>query len=383
MKIVITIPCLLKGGTEIQTLHLISTLVDSGYQVTTLCYFEYDDVVVEQFKNAGSQVKLLQWDRAISAWQFIFRLKQIIKTSNPSIVHVQYMAPGALPIIAARLAGIKKVLATVHQPYTKNHGFLAKFILRISSLLCTRFLAVSKNAEISWFGSGQLYNETMPLKQQPRHFTIYNAVHLEQIQEIKNKTDIISKKDKLGIPSKAIVVGAVSRLRHEKGIDVLLDAFYRVQKENKNTHLLVVGTGPDEKLLKDKATQFKMNDKVTFFGEANWETAMQHMGLMDVVVVPSRFEGFGLTAAEAMAMRKPVVASNVFGLKEVVTDTKTGFTFTSENVTNLTEQLLNLLSKPEMLQKIGDAGFETVTLKFSTKVFYTKINQLYKSIIVN
>ena len=112
-----------------QTLHLVSVLVSSGYQVTTLCYFEYDTDIVKQFKNIGSQVELLQWNRTISAWQFIFRLKRILKNSTPSLVHVQYMAPGALPIIAARLAGIKKILTTVHQPFTTNHGVLAKFLL--------------------------------------------------------------------------------------------------------------------------------------------------------------------------------------------------------------------------------------------------------------
>ena len=379
MKIYVTIPCLLKGGTEIQTLHLINALVASGYKVTTLCYFEYDNVVVEQFKNAGSQVVLLQWNRAISAWQFIFRLKRILKNSNLNLVHVQYMEPGALPIIAARLAGVKKILATVHQPYTKTHGVFAKLILRLSALLCTRFIAVSKNTEISWFGSGKLYNEMIPLKQQPRHFTIYNAVHVEQIQEINNKTDIISKKDKLGIPSKAIVFGAVSRLRHEKGIDVLLDAFYRVQKENKNTHLLVVGTGPDEKLLKEMASQYKMNDKVTFFGEANWVTAMQQMALMDVVVVPSRFEGFGLTAAEAMAMGKPVVASNVFGLKEVITENKTGILFENENRNDLYLKLKIICEHKKDLNNFRDFSLKEVH-KFGLSTYLKKVTTFHNQL---
>ena len=379
MKILITIPCLLKGGTEIQTLHLISALVASEYQVTTLCYFEYDTVIVEQFKHAGSKVKLLQWNRAISAWQFIFRLRRILKNSNPNLVHVQYMAPGALSIIAARLSGIKKVLATVHQPYTKNHGFLAKCILRISALLCTRFIAVSKNVEISWFGYGQLYNETIPLKKQAKHFTIYNAVDVEQIRDIKNNTDIISKKEKLGILSKAMVFGAVSRLRYEKGIDVLVDTFYELQKENKNVYLLIVGYGPDEKLLKDKIAQFKINDKVTFFGAADWETAMQQMGLMDVVVVPSRFEGFGLTAAEAMAMGKPVVASNVFGLKEVVTDKKTGLLFKSENRNDLYLKLKSICENKSDYNNFRDSSLKEV-YKFGLPNYFKKVITLYNQI---
>jgi len=250
-------------------------------------------------------------------------------------------------------------------------------------MLCSKFIVVSKNAEKSWFGSGQIYDEKRPLREQPKHLTIYNAVNVELIQNIKNKTDIFSERYKQEIPTKAMVFGAVSRLSHEKGIDILIDAFYQVQKENKNVYLLIVGDGPDEKMLRDKVKQYNIENKITFFGGANWETAMQQMALMDVVVVPSRFEGFGLSAAEAMAMGKPVVASNVFGLKEVVNDKKTGLSFNSENVADLKKQLLKLLINPDILEILGAAGLVKVISKFSSKVFKTKINQYYKSITEN
>ena len=90
--------------------------------------------------------------------------------------------------------------------------------------------------------------------------------------------------------------------------------------------------GPDEKKLKDTVQTYGLISSVTFYGEAEWERAMQLMSLMDIVVVPSRFEGFGLTAAEAMAMGKPVVASDTSGLKEVVINDETGILFPVDEV---------------------------------------------------
>ena len=125
-------------------------------------------------------------------------------------------------------------------------------------------------------------------------------------------------KCELAIPAGIPVIGAVSRLRHEKGIDLLLEAFTFLIRSGEKAHLLLVGSGPDEKKLKDTIQTYELNSSVTFYGEAEWERAMQLMAIMDIVVVPSRFEGFGLTAAEAMAAGKPVIASDTSGLKEVV-----------------------------------------------------------------
>ena len=73
-----------------------------------------------------------------------------------------------------------------------------------------------------------------------------------------------------------------------------------------------------KKTLKIRQFSLEFIDKVIFYGATDWVNAMQLISIMDIVVVPSRFEGFGLTAAEAMSAGKPVVASDSFGLKEVV-----------------------------------------------------------------
>jgi len=386
MKILITIPCLLTGGTEFQTLNLVRALKAENHSVMVCCFYDYIDEMVDLFIKHGAEVVLFSNEneqRPSSFRQITFlckNLKKLILKFKPDLAHVQYMTPGALPIIALKCFGVKKIVATLHQPYTKSHGKLSKILVQIAAKLCFKFVVVSKNAEKSWFGSGQIYDKTIPLKDQPKHFTIYNAVDVELIQKIQNKTDIVFERYKLEIPTKSIVFGAVSRLSYEKGIDILIDAFYQVQKENKNVYLLIVGDGPDEKMLQHKVKQYNIESKIIFYGGVNWETAMQQMALMDVVVVPSRFEGFGLSAAEAMAMGKPVVASNVFGLKEVVNDKKTGLLFNFENATDLEKQLLKLLNNPNTSKILGAAGLLKVKSKFSSKVFKTEINNFYKSI---
>ncbi len=376
MKVLIAIPCLLKGGTEQQTLQLVKVLNNVGHKVQVICYFEFDDTVVTEFNKNNCEIVLLKLNRTISSFKLITVLKNVFKKNNPALIHVQYMAPGMLPIIAARLAGVKNVIATVHQPYTTSHGVLSKLLLRFSAFLSSHFTVISLKSEESWFRSASLYDEGLSLKEQPKHFTIYNTIDIKKIQNINKLVNVALEKEKQDIPDDALVFGVVARLRHEKGIDVLLRAFNKLVKENSNVHLNIVGGGPDETKLKEMVTEMNLLKQVTFFGETNWETAMQQMALMDVVVVPSRYEGFGLTAAEAGAMGIPVIASKVFGLQEVVKDQHTGLLFENENEADLYEKMSRLLFNKKEL-KYFSANAIKYTQQFGLPNYEKKIQSLY------
>lgn len=376
-KTLISIPCLLTGGTEIQTINLLNALRSLGHHVYVLCYFEYENLIVDEIRRTGVTVKLLDLKRGINFIALIYTLRKEIRAINPDVVHVQYMAPGALPIIAARLAGVKTVYATVHQPYTKSHGRLAKIMLRASSLLATKFIAVSQNAEKSWFGSSYLFDEINFPRRNPLHFTIHNAVDTAMIKTIINGIDTNELKKKLSIPAGATVIGAVSRIRQEKGIDILVEAFTRLNLEATEVHLLLVGTGPDENLLKKRVLDSGVGSSVTFYGEAEWEKAIQIMAIMDIVVVPSRFEGFGLTAAEAMAAGKPVVASDTTGLKEIILNNEAGILFPVNDISALMLALQKLISNPVLSHCLGSAGQKRVSENFSLEIFERKIKALY------
>lgn len=383
MVIVIGIPCLHTGGTEYQTINLVRALAAAGHRVITACYYEHHPYMVALFESYGSEVVLFSPEgnarpKGFEQIGFIFKnFKKLIAEYKPDIVHIQYMAPGAIPIFVCRWFGVKKVLATVHQPHTPSHGLFSKIILRTSSWFCTAFIVVSKNAESSWFGTSSLFDEHKTLRQQPRHFSIYNSIDTIRIQELSQQVDVNAAKEVQQINSKAFVFGAVSRLREEKGIHVLIDAFSRLLVVVPDLHLHIVGNGPDEKKLKNLVTHLNITNKVTFFGEASWETAMQQMSLMDVVVVPSRFEGFGLTAAEAMAMGKPVIASDVFGLKEVIDPDLCGLIFKNGDIVELENKMEKILHSEELRKIYGVNGIVKVINNFSYKIYKSKMIDLH------
>lgn len=237
MKVLITIPCLLTGGTEIQTLNLVRALVKGGHQVTTACYFEHTENMVKQYEEVGSKVVLFSKAgvRLGGVKGIIFLLKNLwkIKLSfKPDVVHVQYMAPGAIPIILLKLMGQKSIVATAHTN-ADVYGAKAMNLLKfLQSHVLRTFTCITLRAEKNFFGSCSLFDSSIRRIPAHAHYTIYNALpgYIQITDKKRENKDIVT-------------IGVVSRLEHIKGMDLVVPAFAKVYDKHKNVRLLVVGDG--------------------------------------------------------------------------------------------------------------------------------------------
>lgn len=377
--VVIGIPVLLVGGTEMQTLAVVRVLVSGGYRVIVCCYHEHSPAVVSQFEAAGAEVRLLDFTRqgGISGLlHLIPLLAKVFRSYQPDIVHIQYIAPGLIPIIAARLAGVRTVFATVHIAGSIAYGRKAKWMLRTAAQLCTTFICVSKDVERFWFGTSQVFNPKDPI-QQRKHFTIYNAVDTEHIARLAREADINQIKNRLKIQEKR-VIGIVGRLVHQKGHAVLLDAMVNVINKFPDVTLVILGDGPDRAKLEAQARNLRIESHIRWLGAVAQEDVFRMLSVMNIFVMPSLFEGFGLTAAEAMAAELPVVGSRVDGLAEVVEDGVTGYLVEPSDSPALANALIKLLSNPEQAREFGLKGRDRVMKYFSMGWFGESMLGFYK-----
>jgi len=359
--VIITIPVLLVGGTEMQTLNLVRTLVANGYQVTVCCYYDQESSMVIAMEAAGAHLVLLDMAWSVGLWQLLAKLRRFFAEQHPDIVHVQYIAPGLVPVIAAKLAGIKTIFATVHQPGSP-YGLKAKLFLRTAARLCTAFFCNSLAVEKSWFGRAELYQPGCAKLR--RHYTIYNAVDTVAIAKAVEDADRNALRLQLGLRD-GPVVGIVGRLRWEKGQALLLDAFSIVLEQFPDAQLLIVGDGPDRLSLEQRAKNLGIVSSIFWLGQKSPEEVYRLYSIMDIVAVPSVFEGFGLVAAEAMAAGLPVVASSVGGLAEVIEDDKTGYLVPPGVSAALADALTNLFANREKAKAMGRMGQERVRRQFS------------------
>lgn len=380
--VIICIPVLVIGGTEIQTLTLAKVLMSANYRVTVCCYYEYDELMVSQFEEIGVKVIFLKLNRK-SSKETIFKLIQLLKAmiglfkkEHPDIVHVQYMAPGFIPIFASRLSGIPTIFATVHHP-GRLYGKKERSLLRLASRLCSAFFCVSRSTEESWFGNSHVFDPQKP--NTPRkHHTIYNAVDIDLYDKTIGSLDRSNLKKKLNIKGMK-TVGIVSRLRKEQGHAILLEAMKIVIDKNNKAVLLAVGDGPDRKNLKLKSVRLGISDHILWLGRKTKQELIELYGIIDVLAVPSFYEGFGLVAAEAMAASVPVVASDIDALREVVDHGTTGYLFEPGDKHALSKYLTELLDKPSKAKKMGKKGRQRVENNFSMNRFALSVVSAYKS----
>jgi len=365
-EILIAIPVLLVGGTELHTLALARALQSTGARVRVCCYYEHAPAMVRAFEKSGVEVTLLRLERAAGLWHLFRVLYRFFKQARPSVVHVQYVAPGLMPVTAAWAAGICTIFATVHQSGDR-FGVRERMFFSVAARLCLAFFCVSRAVEDSWFGSSAVFS-VESAAQGRRHFTIYNGVDTVASNDTSLAAASGELKANLGLAGRRIV-GVVGRLRVEKGHALLLNALPLVLKAVPDATLLVVGDGPDREVLLAQARALGVMPRIVWTGERSPEDVLALYGLMDVVAVPSRFEGFGLSAAEAMAAGRPVVGTRVGGLCELIEDGVTGYLISPEDSTAFAAALIRVLRDPRDATIMGVRGHLRVSEKFSTERF--------------
>jgi glycosyltransferase involved in cell wall biosynthesis len=150
-----------------------------------------------------------------------------------------------------------------------------------------------------------------------------------------------------------------------------------VIQELTDSVLIVVGDGPDRPHLEEVAKKLGIDSHVKWLGQKDHDEVLRLYNIMDVVVVPSLFEGFGLNAAEAMGASRPVVASKVDGLTEVIQDGVNGLLFSPGDGQAVARAILELLLNPEKAASMGARGQQLVVNEFSLERFQSAILAAY------
>jgi glycosyltransferase involved in cell wall biosynthesis len=173
----------------------------------------------------------------------------------------------------------------------------------------------------------------------------------------------------------AILVGSLRG--REKGVDLFIKALKKI--ESSISRAVILGDG----VLKDEFVALRdsldLTDKIEFAG--NVENVNEYLAKSRLFVLPSRWEGFGLAIIEAMAARLPVVASNIGGIPEIITDGKDGILVPVEDVDALSRSMLGILEDKEKAAALGENAYNTVVERFSMQVFSKKMNTLYREVV--
>ena len=346
MQIVFTLEL---GGLECLVLNLVRKLSKTKYNIS-VCSLSPTGKLEDKFIEMGVKVYHIEKSKGID-YSLYFKLARFLKKNKIDIIHTHNPAPWFYGVLAGKLAGVKAAVHTEHSSLfaEQNKLMLAeKFLSRITEAV------VSDSDKVTDFLVKKLGIR------ENRITTIVNGIDLD---EFKKVIDIKAKKAELGIPEDSLVIGNVARLEPVKDHLYLLDAFNRVVPFMSNAILVVVGGGSQSEILKAKAIELGIADKVFFLGVRDDIAAI--LRILDVFALTSINEGISLSILEAMASGLPVLATNVGGNPDVVVDGETGFLLPLKNPDKVAEIMKNLLSNKELSMRMGEAGLMRVVQLFS------------------
>lgn len=294
----------------------------------------------------------------------MLRLVRLLRALQPDIVHTHLIHGDLYGIWAATNAGVSCVISSRHNDDAFRHYALFRWLNHRLMQRVAHVVAISE--ALARFVIGV---EGVPPE---KVVTIHYGLEAPQLDDTARHR----ARDALGADPNSPLVGAVGRFVRQKGFDVLLNAFHQVLLTCPEARLIIVGDGPLRRSLTRQAIQLGIDHAVTFAG---WHPdACVLMPALDVLAVPSRWEGFGLVTLEAMGCALPIVASRASALPEIVVDGETGLLVPTEDPGALAEALLTLLVNPGRAKTMGSAGYVRLRQVFSVeRMVTTTLQQVY------
>ena len=298
---------------------------------------------------------------------------------NYQVIHFHYPFIGAaLPIALLKLIRGKKIRLILHYHMDLVGRGWRKLIFKVYSKLIFKIMfLVSDKVIVTSLDYARASFISPFLKSQPEKFVeVANAVDVQFFQP-KVKSLLLQKK--FGVTGKKVIlfVGALDSAHYFKGVNYLIRAFQVLKRDD--LKLIIVGEGNLKHVYRDLADSYGLSDKIIFTGYIPDKALVDYYNLCDIFVLPSidKSEAFGVVLLEAMACAKPVVASNLPGVRQVVSKKVDGRLFKPQAVDHLAEQINFFLDNPDEAVKYGQAGRKKVVKYYSWPIVVQDIIKLY------
>lgn len=303
----------------------------------------------------------------------LYDIVRIIKTEKPDVVHTHTSKAGILGRLAAKTAKVPIIIHTPHGHVFSGHfgPFLSRLFLWIERLFAplTDLVVALSDGEIRDYKDFNIYSREKLVK-------IHSGVDIEKFRQVPVRA--FEKKRSLGLNQKSPVIGFIGWLLPIKGPMHLLKAMEDVWQDYDDTILLFVGKGDLDLDLRSEALKISANGRVRFLG---WRNDIDEiMPLFDIFVLPSFNEGMGRVLVEAMAAGKPIVASNVGGIPDLVQDNINGLLVPPGDAKALAAGIRQLIDDPGKAKLMGQCGRERCH-QFSLETMIGKIDNLYADLL--
>jgi len=368
------------GGPAIHTILLTAGLDAARFESTLVTGVEeaYEGNMLDLAAQKGVQPLVIpELGREINPlkdWVTLLKLYRLFRDRRPHIVHTHTAKAGTVGRMAARLAGVPVIVHTFH-----GHVFHDYFgplqtrvfigIERLLASLSDRIVTVSDGQRRELADYGVASRDKIAVV--PLGFELDALLNCEPLRG--------QLRWELGIPDGTALVGIVARLTAIKNHRLFLDAARLIVEAGQAAMFLIVGDGKLRADLEAYVAELKLAERVIFTG---WRRDLPRIYAdLDVVALSSLNEGTPVSLIEAMAAAKPVVATRVGGVSDVILDKESGYLVQSEDAEGLARGILDLLRAPDRAREMGLAGRVAVHPKYASETLLANIEKLYLELL--
>ena len=376
-KILHIVTRLEKGGTLSNILSLMEGLAKDYDVVLAVGSFNTEKEKVESSAAASGYriVWLPDFRRNVSPFRdfnTLLDLIDLILHEKPAIVHTHTSKAGILGRAASAFTGFKN---TVHTPH--GHVFYGYFnpFTSFIYILMERLAARFTNKVIVFSHAEKKDHMDRKIGKENQFAVLPNGV--DPAPYLK-EYDTAAKKSELGIPPEKIVVGFAGRFEPVKGANIFVKAVMKLNKERTDFTAVMAGSGYMEEAIRDLAKDEIESGVLKMLGHRG--DLPEILALIDIFVMPSKNEGFGLAAVEAALSKKPVIASRVGGLPEIITDKETGLLVPSENTEALSFAMKKLLDDRAEAKRLGENGRKKALEYYSREKMLERLTKIYENL---
>ncbi len=355
------------GGVDCYIRMLLKYLDKEKFENILVCSHDFDG---EENKDLVESIEKIEMNRAIGSndLRAIGKVRKLIKKYTPDIVYAHSSKAGAI----ARVADIGMRNCCIYNP----HGWA--FNMRCSTRKKTMYTAIEKIA-------APFCDKIICISDAEKQSALEKKIcKVDKLQVIFNGADIeayekevhgsVKRKD-LNIPENAFVVGMVGRMSLQKAPDVFVKMARLVKDRIPNAHFIIVGNGEQEYEVRKYAEENGFNDSLHITG---WvDNPMSYVELFDVACLLSRWEGFGLVLPEYMMAGKPIVASRVDAIPNIIRDGENGLLVSVDDPVGTYKAVMQIYQKDELKDKLVAQGIEDVHNRFNARRVSAEHSELF------
>ncbi len=371
------------GGPALHVSYLTRGLTPRGYETTLVAgdvgrgeesmAFVAEREGVEVVQLAGLSRELSPFRDALAA----VHLARLIRRLRPDVLHTHTAKAGAVGRVAALLAGRRRPRVVVHT----FHGHVLRGYFGTAGSLVFRVIetVLARVTDSLVAVSPEVRDDLVRLGVAPaRKFTVIRlGIDLEPRVTCDEPPDEI--RARIGIAADRFVVGWFGRMTAVKRTDDLLDALAALRERGVDALLLLVGDGADRERLERLAHGRGLARSVLFLGYQ--EDVARWYAACDAIVLTSANEGTPVTLIEALAARRPVVATRVGGVEDVVEEGITGYLVRPGDTHAIAERLALLAADPALRQRMGEAGRAQMLERYAVERLVADVDRLYLELL--